>query len=113
MSTWTRALLVVALSSGVLGCHQDPPTAEPPTQKPATCSASFLDAIRSGAADAIETHLALGCKVNDVLKLDMTPLQWAAELGKSEVAKTLIDKGADVNAQRPAAPPWIDDVEKG
>ncbi len=93
MSTWTRALLVVALASGVPGCRQEPPPAEPSAQKPASCPASFLDAIQSSAADAIETHLALGCDVNAVLELDKTPLMAAEEQGWAENVAILKDRG--------------------
>ncbi len=96
MNTWTQALLVVALASGVSERHQEPKQA----QKPDTCPDSFLDAIRSGDAQAVSSNLFQGCFSSAATKLEKTQFHLiGAVLGKVDVDRVFIDRNYDVNAR--------------
>ncbi len=58
MTRFIQPLAVLVVLLALSACHKEPPTSEPPARKPTSDPASFLDAIQSVAADAIETHLA-------------------------------------------------------
>ena len=69
-----------------------PPTAKAP-------EISIFDAVQRGNIEAIKQHLASGTNVN--LKNDggSTPLIEASRKGHKEIAKLLIENGADVNCK--------------
>ena len=71
--------------------------AEPPTAK--APEISIYDAVQRGNIEAIKQHLASGTNVN--LKNDggSTPLIEASRKGHKEIAKLLIENGADVNCK--------------
>ena len=71
--------------------------AEPPTAK--APEISICDAVQRGNIEAIKQHLASGTNVN--LKNDggSTPLIEASRKGHKEIAKLLIENGADVNCK--------------
>jgi len=50
--------------------------------------------------EAVKQHLAAGTDVNMKDNRGMTPLHWAVERGRKEIAELLIAEGADVNAKR-------------
>ena len=74
-----------------------PLKAEPPTAK--APEISIFDAVQIGNIEAVKQHLARGTNVN--LKNDggSTPLIEASRKGYKEIAKLLIENGADVNCK--------------
>ena len=56
------------------------------------------DAVRRGDADAVRVLLRDGADVNASAGDGMTALHWAADAGEVEIAKILIDAGANVHA---------------
>ena len=60
---------------------------------------TLIAAVRRQDADAIREHLAAGADVNQTGAFPgVTPLCWAAMYGEVEIAKLLIDQGANANA---------------
>lgn len=62
-------------------------------------STQFFDAIQAGDLAAVQSHLAGGADCNARQEDDITPLMLAAHLGHRDIVKTLILRGADVNAK--------------
>ena len=63
-------------------------------------SSALCDAVRSGDLRAVKEQLANGVDINaGDSEFGVTALSWAALLGDTEIAKFLIEKGADVNAK--------------
>ena len=66
---------------------------------------ALLDAAEGGYIEDVKQAIAEGADVNakdgyrPVHKLGLTPLNFAAMFGHTEIAELLIDKGADVNAK--------------
>ena len=66
---------------------------------------ALLDAAEGGYIEDVKQAIADGADVNakdgyrPVHKLGLTPLNFAAMFGHTEIAELLIDKGADVNAK--------------
>jgi len=58
------------------------------------------EAVEEEDIEAVKQHLADGADVNAKDEIGMTPLHWAAVLGrKNEIVELLIAEGADVNAK--------------
>jgi ankyrin repeat protein len=63
-------------------------------------SNALCDVVRSGDLRAVKEQLANGVDINaGDSEFGVTALSWAALLGDTEIAKFLIEKGADVNAK--------------
>ncbi len=69
-------------------------------------SVDIHEAAENGNIEAVKQHLAAGADVNTKDSVagfrrerGWTPLHYAADKGRKEVAELLIDKGADVNAK--------------
>ena len=66
---------------------------------------ALLDAAEGGYIEDVKQAIAEGADVNakdgyrPVHKLGLTPLNFAAMFGHTEIAELLIDKGADANAK--------------
>ncbi|MDC0307390.1 ankyrin repeat domain-containing protein [bacterium] len=66
---------------------------------------ALLDAAEGGYIEEVKQAIAEGADVNakdgyrPVHKLGLTPLNFAAMFGHTEIAELLIDKGADANAK--------------
>ena len=72
------------------------------------CLATFISAqdiekaAREGDLDAVKKLLQSNPElVNEANKYGMTPLFWAAQQGNLDLAKLLVDKGADINVLSP------------
>ncbi len=59
---------------------------------------AFLDRIRKGDVIAVKLFLTAQMSPDTKDNQGLTALMWASYQGKSEIVKTLLDKGADVNA---------------
>jgi ankyrin repeat protein len=58
----------------------------------------MMDAIGNGKIDIVREQLALGADVN--ARIDaMVPLEWALMMGREEIAKFLLEQGANINAR--------------
>jgi ankyrin repeat protein/spore coat protein CotH len=63
-------------------------------------SNALCDAVRSGDLRAVKEQVANGADINaGDTEFGVTALSWAALLDNTEIAKFLIEKGADVNAK--------------
>ena len=63
--------------------------------------------------EAVEMCLQEGCSIDERDPLDRTPLFCAAELGRRDIMKFLIDKGANVNADTWGLTPLLWAAERG
>ena len=68
---------------------------------PSVSDISIIDAARDGNIEAVKQHLAAGADVNAKDENGWTPLNSAAEKGRNQIVKLLIEKGADLNAGTP------------
>lgn len=72
-------------------------TAKPGKKAPAV---DIHTAVASGNAEAVKQHLAAGTNINEKDPFGgSSPLISAAVFGKNDIAKILIDAGADINFQ--------------
>jgi len=60
-------------------------------------------AAMAGDAGKVEEFLDSGIAVDSRDRYDATPLHWAAEYGRTEVAEILLEHGADINARKYSA----------
>ena len=89
--------LITTIAALVLvGCGTTQPP-EPPTAK--APDISIHEAARDGNIEAVKQHLADGADVNARVNDGWTPMHFAIDYGRKEVAELLISKGADVNAK--------------
>jgi len=63
----------------------------------AGCRSELVNAIVLNDIAAVKTLIAGGADVNEKNPDNYSPLHWAAEKGRTEIASLLIEKGADVN----------------
>jgi len=63
----------------------------------AGCRSELANAIVLNDMATVQTLIAGGADVNEKSPENFSPLHWAAEHGRTEIARLLIDKGADVN----------------
>ena len=63
----------------------------------AGCRSELANAIVLNDIAAVKTLITAGADVNEKSPDNFSPLHWAAEHGRTEIARLLIDKGADVN----------------
>jgi ankyrin repeat protein len=60
---------------------------------------AYLDAVRNGDAAAVKAVLDQNVEVDAKFLDDRTALSFAAERGRVEIVKMLLERGADVNAK--------------
>ena len=60
---------------------------------------TLMEAVKGDSFSGVKTLLSLGANVNTKDEDGATPLMWAAAKGYSDVAKLLIEHGANVNVQ--------------
>jgi TolB-like protein len=65
----------------------------------AGCRSELVNAIVLNDIATVQTLIAGGANVNEKSPENFSPLHWAADHGRTEIARLLIDKGADVNFQ--------------
>lgn len=65
----------------------------------AGCRSELANAIVLDDISAVKTLIAAGADVNEKSPDNFSPLHWAAEKGRTEIARLLIEKGANVNLQ--------------
>ncbi len=70
---------------------------------PDTLGDKLLSAVQKGDSKAVETCLSHGVKTDSKDKYGFTAVQVAKMRGQEEIAKLLVDKGADPNIALPAA----------
>jgi TolB-like protein len=63
----------------------------------AGCRSELANAIVQNDIGAVQTLITGGADVNEKSPENFSPLHWAAEHGRTEIARLLIDKGADMN----------------
>ena len=63
----------------------------------AGCRSELANAIVLDDISAVRTLIAAGADVNEKSQDNFSPLHWAAEKGRTEIARLLIEKGANVN----------------
>lgn len=63
----------------------------------AGCRSELANAIVLDDISAVKTLIAGGADVNEKSPDNFSPLHWAAEKGRTEIARLLIEKGANVN----------------
>ncbi len=99
-ASFAIALLAMLLSSGAC---QDKKTAMESNQGKSKAQAPQMDihtAVVTGNLEAVQMHIAAGTDINTKDPFGgSSPLISAAVFGKSEIAKVLIDAGADINFQ--------------
>ena len=85
----------------------DPPTSLPPAEPP---DDSLFAAIRADDVQRLERALSEGASVNSTMNVEaekglsagvVTALMRAITLGRNNIAKLLLERGADVHARRP------------
>ncbi|HWR71996.1 MAG TPA: ankyrin repeat domain-containing protein [Nitrospirota bacterium] len=65
----------------------------------AGCRSQLANAIVQNDIAAVRTLISGGAEVNEKSPDNFSPLHWAAEHGRTEIARLLIERGADVNCR--------------
>ncbi|MGD1904936.1 MAG: ankyrin repeat domain-containing protein [Leptolyngbyaceae cyanobacterium] len=96
---WLKSLFgpVAIATSGLIGCATTSPP--PPVVEPAAAPPPLIAATLAGDIDTVRSHLDSGTDPNLVYRTN-TALTYAARDGFTNIARLLIDHGADVN--------WVD-----
>lgn len=91
---WNEALKIIKILVGVVKLDVDTKNRDGKT-----LLALFCDTLRSDAEDIINYLISHGADLESKDHEGFTPLLTAARNNKGNIAKLLIDKGADVNAK--------------
>jgi len=94
LTAWT---LAVALLGMCAQSQAEPKTAKPEESDPV---AKLLTAAKEGDTNAIKALLSSGTKVDSRDQSGVTPLFVASLFGRTDAAKLLIEKGADIKAAK-------------
>lgn len=93
----TIVLLTVLLLAAACGSKDSTAQTKPGKEAP---SIDIHTAVASGNAEAVKQHIAAGTNINEKDPFGgSSPLISAAVFGKTDIAKILIDGGADINFQ--------------
>jgi len=97
MNQATAWILAVAILSTCAPTYAQPAAEKPKNTNPV---AELLAAARDGNVKSIKKLLAGGMSVDSMDEAGVTPLFLAALFGRTDAAKLLIDRGADIKAAR-------------
>ena len=96
----SQLLLVLALFCTACNTKKNPETKSGNTTTVETPKVDIHTAVITENADALKQHIAAGSNLNEKDPFGgSSPLITAAVFGKTEMAKILIDAGADINFQ--------------